>query len=358
MSRRYRPFDPFERGGPFEGAREIRLPRPPRRFWIGAGLFGLAFLIFIFASPIIWFVTEGQWFAALGYQSVFTTQVALQVFLFVGSFALSLIYLAVNVYVALRIRSGSGLRAVGIRKAVLRSPAGGIALAAAVLVALILSGGAGGQWQYLALFLHASPTGTADPVLHMDISFYLLTLPFLHSIVNWALGLGFMTILVIAGLSGILGIFALALAGWMWLGRYDLLYSHNSGIVWGAAYTDVHARLPLFTFQAGASVVLAGALIANMWLRRLWLPVAAAVLWVLLLLIGQAYPAIIQTFFVTPSAQSYELPYIQNQIAGTRAAYGLSNVTVSNFTGDQPVTAQDVQNDQATVNNLRLWDYA
>src|SRR5487761_1190994 len=378
MSRRYRPFDPFERGGPFEGAREIRLPRPPRRFWIGAGLFGLAFLIFIFASPIIWFVTEGQWFAALGYQSVFTTQEALQVVLFVGSFALSLIYLAVNVYVALRIRSGSGLRAVGIRKAVLRSPAGGIALAAAVLVALILSGGAGGQWQYLALFMHASPTGTVDPILHMDVSFYLLTLPFLHSISNWALGLSFMTILVIAGLytwrgdtldlhlspqaiahlSGILAIFALALAGWMWLGRYDLLYAHNSGIVWGPAYTDVHARLPLFTFQAGASVVLAGALIANMWLRRLWLPVAATVLWVLLLFIGQAYPAIIQSFFVTPSAQSYELPYIQNQIAGTRAAYGLSNVTVSNFTGDQPVTAQDVQNDQATVNNLRLWDYA
>ena len=47
-------------------------------------------------------------------------------------------------------------------------------------------------------------------------------------------------------------------------------------IVWGAAYTDVNARLPLFTFQAGAGIVLAGALIANIWLRRLWLPVAAA----------------------------------------------------------------------------------
>jgi uncharacterized membrane protein (UPF0182 family) len=378
MSRRYRPFDPFERGGAFEGAREIRIPRPPRRFWVGASLFGLAFLIFIFASPIVWFVTERQWFSALGYQSVFTTQVGLQVVLFAGSFAVGLIYLAANVYVALRVRSGPGLRAVGIRKAVLRSPTGGIALAAAFVIALILSGGAGGQWQYLALFLHASPTGTVDPVLHQDVSFYLLTLPFLHGVANWALGLGFMTILVTAALytwrgdtldinlspqaighlSALLAIFALVLAGWMWLGRYDLLYVHNSGIVWGAAYTDVNARLPLFTFQAGAGIVLAGALIANLWLRRLWLPAAAAGLWVLMLLIGQIYPAIIQSFFVTPSAQTYELPYIAREIAGTRAAYGLSNVTVSNFTGDQPLTKKDVQNDQTTVNNLILWDSA
>jgi len=141
-------------------------------------------------------------------------------------------------------------------------------------------------------------------------------------------------------------------------GRSDPLFAHNSPIVWGAAYTDVNARLPLFTFQAGAAIVLAGALIANIWLRRLWLPVAAAAIWVGLLLIGQLYPAALQYFLVTPSARSYEIPYIEREIAGTRAAYGLSNVTVSNFSGDQPLTAKDVQNDQVTVDNLILWDNA
>src|SRR5438067_8803748 len=72
---------------------------------------------------------------------------------------------------------------------------------------------------------------------------------------------------------------------------------------------------------------------------------------------SQAYPAFVQGVSVTPNAQSYELPYIQREIAGTKAAYGLSNVTTSNFTGDKPLTAKDVQNDQATVNNLRLWDF-
>src|SRR4029077_11141732 len=61
MTRRYRPFDPFDRGGPFEGGREIKLPRPPRRFWVGAGIIGIAFLVFVFASPIVGFFTELQW---------------------------------------------------------------------------------------------------------------------------------------------------------------------------------------------------------------------------------------------------------------------------------------------------------
>src|ERR1700693_6245008 len=239
MSRRYRPFDPFERGGPFEGARELRVPRPPRRFWFGAALFGLAVLVFLFASPIVWFFTERQWYAALGYQDVFTTRLILQSALFIGSFAIAFVYLAANVVIALRVRSGPALRAVGIRRAIVRSPTGGIALAAAALVALILSGGAGTQWQSLALFQHSSPTGVTDPVLGQDVSFYLLTLPFLHSIANWALGLGFMSALVMGGLyawrgdtfdfnlsplavahlSAMLAVFALVLAGWMWLGR-------------------------------------------------------------------------------------------------------------------------------------------
>ena len=378
MTRRYRPFDPFERGGPFEAGREIRIPRPPRRFWIGAGLFGVAILIFVFASPVVWFFTELQWYDSLGYKDVFTTRIVLETVLFVGSFAIAFVYLVANVLIALRVRSGPGLRAVGIRKSSIRSATGGVGLVGAAAVALILSGGAQSQWQALALFQHASPTGVTDPVLGQDISFYLLTLPFLHSVANWALGLGFLATLLIAALyswrgdtfafnfsplaiahlSGLFAFFALALSAWIWLGRYDLLYAHNSSVVWGAAYTDVNARLPLYTFQAGAGIVLAGALAVNAWIRRFWLPVAAAGIWVAMLIIGQAYPAIIQGFFVTPSAQTYELPYITRQLAATRAAYGLSNVTVSNFTGDQPLTAQDVQNDQVTVNNLRLWDYA
>src|SRR3979411_1463861 len=200
MTRRFRPFDPFERGGPLQGGREIRIPPPPRRFWLGGGLLGLAFLVFVLASPIVWLVTELQWYDALGYKDVFTTRLLLQTALFVGSFAVAFIYLALNVVIALRIRSGPALRAVGIRRPSVRNATGVVGLIGAGLVALILSGGAGTQWQTLALFQHASPTGTTDPVLGQDVSFYLLSLPFLHSALGWALGLAFMGALLITAL--------------------------------------------------------------------------------------------------------------------------------------------------------------
>lgn len=377
MGRRYRPFDPFDRGGPFEAGREFRVPQIPRRFWGGVALFGLAVLVFITAAPIVGFVTELQWYSALGYGDVYTTRLTLEWILGLGSFVLAFAYLAVNVAIALRARTGAALRAVGIRRSVFRGPAGWISLATSTVIALILATGMYGQWQSLALFLHSSPTGTTDPVLGQDISFYLLTLPFLHAAVNWSLGLDFLTVLLIgalyswrgdsfdfrptpralAHLSVLIGIFGITVSAATWLGRYDLLYAHNSGVVWGAAYTDVNSRMPLYTFQAAAGIVLAGGLIANAWVRRLWLPVAAVGAWIVLTIVTAAVPSFVQGVQVTPNAQTYELPYIEREIAGTKAAYGLSNVTVNNFTGDQPLTAQDVQADQVTINNLRLWDF-
>ena len=376
MSRRYRPFDPFDRG-PFNPPREIRMPRIPRRFWAGVSLFVLAVLLVIVASPIIAFFTEVEWYDSLGYRDVYMTRIGLQAAITVGGFAVAFGWLAVNAVIALRARTGPALRAVGIRRSVLRSSGGAVSLISAGLIALVLTGGAYTQWQALALFLHAAPTGTTDPVLGQDISFYLLTLPFLRALVNWSLGLDFMTLILIAAiyawrgdafdfrptpsaiahLSLLIGAFALTLAASTWLSRYELLYAHNTSTVWGAAYTDVNSRLPIYTLQAGAGLVLAGGLIVNVWLRRLWIPAAAAGVWIVLAVAAQAIPGVVQSISVNPNAQEYELPYIQREIAGTQAAYNLSNVTVSNFSGDKPLTPQDVQNDQVTVNNLRLWDY-
>src|SRR5439155_1639305 len=148
--------------------------------------------------------------------------------------------------------------------------------------------GASWQWQSLALFTHSSPTGTTDPVLGQDVSFYLLTLPFLRAATNWALGLDLMAVLLIG-----------ALYSW---------------------------RGDSFDFRPAPR--------------------------------AHAHVAVVQGVSATPNAGTYELPYIAREIDYTRRAYGLSDVTGNTgFTGDQPLTLQDVQNDQVTVNNLRLWDY-
>src|SRR5258708_10214433 len=91
MTRRYRPFDPFDRGGPLEG-RELRIPRPPRRFWIGAALFGLALLIFFFPSPAVCLLPELQGYDSLGFKAVFPTRLTLPVPPFAASSARAFLY--------------------------------------------------------------------------------------------------------------------------------------------------------------------------------------------------------------------------------------------------------------------------
>ena len=78
-------------------------------------------LIFLFASPVVSVITELQWYDALGVKDVYTTRLALQTGLFVGSLAVTFGYLFINALIALRVRSGPGLRAVGIRRPILRS---------------------------------------------------------------------------------------------------------------------------------------------------------------------------------------------------------------------------------------------
>src|SRR5437016_8844678 len=143
MSRLYRPFDPFDRGGgPFEPGQQFRMPQVPRRFWGGVAFFALAVFIFIAASPVVSFITELQWYDSLGYRDVYTTRVGLQAAITVGSFFVAFAWLAINVVIALRVRSGGALRAVGIRRSALRSTAGWVSIASAAVIALILSGGA------------------------------------------------------------------------------------------------------------------------------------------------------------------------------------------------------------------------
>jgi uncharacterized membrane protein (UPF0182 family) len=374
VSRRYRPFDPFERYEP--SIRDFSLPRPPRRFWVGLGFIALALLVIVVTAPIVNFLTESQWFRALGLEDVYLTRVGLQVGLFVSALLIAFVFAAANVVVALHYRTGTALRAVGIRRPVLRSLAGVVGLSAAAVLALILSGGAGSQWRSLVLFLHASPTGINDPVYGLDVSFYLLTLPFLHATFNWALGLVFTTGLLVLGLyawrgetfdfrltapavghlSILLALLALVTAGSTYLDRYDLLYQHH-GFVWGAGYADVNGRLQVATVRTGLALLLVVPLAVNVVLRaKNFVIINAVVIWIVASILGAIYPAGVQRLAVQPAELTKEAPYIAREIKYTRLAFDLDQVDSQPFGGDANITQAQLAANQATIDNLRLWD--
>jgi uncharacterized membrane protein (UPF0182 family) len=368
------PFDPFDQS-PFSGIQEIRIPRPTRRVWVGLGFVGGGILLLFVAAPLIGFIAENQWFQALGLGSVYLGRVWMQVWLFFLGLAVALLLTVGDVAVALRLRSGRALRAVGIRRRTIFSGAGLAGVAASALVSLILASGLGTAWPQLALFLHYSPTGVHEPVFGQDVSFYILTLPFLQTIAGWLLGLLFLTALLvailyawrgdtfdlrlppraIAHISVLIGLLALVTAASTFLDRYSLLSQHN-GVVWGAGYADVNARAPLAVARAVLAVLLAGLLFANAGLRRPAVIGAAVAVWVGVAVLAGIYPALIQRVTVQPSELSQESPYISREIEFTRRAYGVDQVQIRPFNGDQPVTAKAIADDRATIDNLRLWD--
>src|SRR5918911_2282760 len=376
MSRQWPPFDPFDRG-PFQRRPipEMRIPRLPRRFWFGVGLIGLVVLLLFILGPLITFFSDLLWFGGLGLRDVYLTRAGIGWGLFFASLLIALAFLLVYLLLALRLRLGA-FRTIGIRRRYNQVPAGWTALAVSAFVAVIVSAGAAGHWTEFALATHYSATGRTEPVFNQDVAFYLLTLPFLHAAVNWAISLCFLSILIvgalyvwraqglelrlsrlaIAHLSGLLAVLALLIAVASWISRYDYLYSHNA-FVWGAGYTDINARIGLTTFAAVLAVLLAIALAVNVGLRLLWLPVAAVAVWLLFGVISGIYAGLVQRLSVAPAELSRERPYIQREIQFTRAAYGLDKVATTNYAGDTPVGPGDVTSDRLTIDNLRLWDY-
>jgi uncharacterized protein len=367
--RRYPPFDDDVQITP------LRLPTPPRGTWFVLGVIGVVIVILAVAGPAIAIWTGLLWFKALGIQEVYTTRLGLQLWLFFGSLLVAFVYVAINVLIALRFRASSVLRTIGIRRRFLRSTTGLVGIVAAFVIALIVSLGAYSLWQQLLLYLDGAPTGKTEPVFGMDISFYLFTLPFLKSSLNWALGLSFMTVLLIAALyawrgtdfelrlpnrgiahvSILFAVVALVVAASAYVGKYDLLYQHN-GYVWGAGYTDINARIPIAYISTGLGVLLSVALLANAFLRRLWLPVVVLAVWIVFGILSAIYAQAIERLVVAPQQFTRESQYISRELSYTRQAFGLDSVKVNQYAGTSGLTQQAIQDDQTTIDNLRLWD--
>ncbi|MCF8044195.1 MAG: UPF0182 family protein [Desulfarculaceae bacterium] len=257
------------------------------------------------------------------------------------------------------------------------------------------------KWPEILKFLAGIKTGQNDPILGRDISFYLFGLPFwdsLYSLLFWVLLVAMATVLAgvylrvkTSGLEVELppdedrpatllmpvffvcsGAMFMVLAGGVWLDRYHLLFS-TWGVVHGPGWTDVHVRLPGYW---GLTAVL---LLAGLWL---WLPglrnwarrvvvrrlggtvpprlsplvtagIAGLAVWLLILVLA---PQLFQWLKVEPNEITLEQPYIANNIAFTRKAFGLDRVEEREFPASDSFTRTMVDNVASLLANVRLWD--
>ncbi|HEY2096628.1 MAG TPA: UPF0182 family protein, partial [Pseudonocardia sp.] len=165
-----------------------------------------------------------------------------------------------------------------------------------------------------------------------------------------------------AQLAVLAGVFVLLKAVAYWLDRYSTLLSSssdNGGVFSGASYTDLNAVIPAKIILLFISLICAAAFFAAVFRHNLQLPsIAIALLVLSSVLIGAAWPAVLQQFVVKPNANVREAIPIQRNIEATQAAYGLTpdKVKYQDYSGRTDATPAQVGADTATISNLRLLD--
>ncbi len=252
----------------------------------------------------------------------------------------------------------------------------------AVLAALGTAGVLSGSWETILLWQHRVPFATAgaaavvDPVFGRDVSYYLFELPFLRLIQGAVGGLLIAALLVAGGryllaaargggfptpvrvhLGVLAGLYLITVAAGYQLDKLELVYSVR-GFATGVSYTDQAAQFFAFDALTIVSGLVAALLVGGAFTRWVWPLGAGVAVWFgLSILLGSVYPEVIQRFTVEPNQYAQEQPYITNNIAMTRRAFGLAAWEDRSYRGDTPLTTAAIHEEAATFQNARLWDY-
>ncbi|MEM9482443.1 MAG: UPF0182 family protein [Cyanobacteria bacterium P01_F01_bin.116] len=350
--------------------------------WIWLILGG--FIAITFSGSLVHLTTEVWWFQSIGFADVLWTRLRWQGAIAILSFAVWWLLLFSNYAVAQRLTRDRPLRVVQNAQwdpylpALIRY----VSLGLITLLALTAAINGAEAWQDVLKFLNPVDFGSPDPLYGREISFYVFQLPLfekLHRAAIEVLVWGLVLSTCIYGVKGeirpergwkyfltgevkthfcvLLAGLAVIFALGFWLGRYELLYS-STGVVFGAGYTDVNARMQAYGIMGFITIAVGILFVASLWRSGFLLPLAAISLYVaIFLLITGLYPWAQQKFVVEPNELQKESPYIADNIALTRQAYGLDIVQQQSFEVKNQLDGATLARNSATIDNIRLWDY-
>jgi uncharacterized membrane protein (UPF0182 family) len=364
-----------------------RAPHRRRRFLIVVAVLAA---VFFGAQTVLSYYVDVLWFGSLGYASVFWKTLNLQWGVFTA-FTLATFLILYGSFLALKrahlpdLPSG---HTIFIGGKPLKLPVEPVLRVIALVISLIIAAATGAgmmeEWPSLALYWYSpsSGGGVVDPIFGRPLNFFLFTLPAWQLIVGWLLTLAVIICVLAAffvlitggsraiagrlsravilpwrGLSIAFSFLLLVLATRVYLDRFERLFEDHT-IFGGVTYTDAHVMLTGLLVVSAALVL--GAAIAAVNAMRMprgrWLVVAilpAAIFYVGL----QVVAWYVGSFIVKPNELVREQPYISHNIEMTRQAYGLSRISQREFPAETTVEAADPANNQATLQNIRLWDW-
>ncbi len=337
---------------------------------------------------VVWLAqlwTEFLWYESVGYRTVLTTRLGTQVGMGVVAGLLTAAAVWISLTVAYRSRpiyapSSPEQANLDRYRAALDPVRKLVFIGVPVALGLFSGAAAMAQWETVLLWLNRQPFNITDEQFNMDVGFYVFTLPFLNILVSFAtlvLGLsllaGLLTHYIYGGIQlqspgdrttkaarihiVVLAAAILAVRGVSyWLERFTLTTSQHERIT-GMNYTDVNAVLPTRGVLAIAAALVAVFFISTIWTKTWRLPILGIVgLVVVALLVGGAYPALIQSLRVNPSEAQLEEPYIKRNIDATLEAYGLQDTEFTPYDAETEATQGQLRADADTIPGIRIVD--
>lgn len=331
--------------------------------------------------------TDLLWFGQLGFDSVFTTQIAAQA----AVFALGAVVMGLFTWLGFFIAYKN--RPIYLKFNDERDPFAGYRMLLDQLRKLIMIGlptvlgvlggvAAASQWKLVLTWLNRTDAGEVDPQFGLDVSFYLFDLPFFSAAVGYLSAAVLLSGLIGAAVHMIYGgirfngretkigkaariqvavtaALYLSVQGLsLWLDQYVTMTS-SAGLYTGATYSDVNAVIPGFQILALISLVVAALFLITAVMGQWRISIMGTALMVVSsLVLGGLYPWIVQTFQVVPNERTLEAEYIKRNIAATRTAYGLDKVESTEYKATTDATAGALRKDAETTANIRIIDPA
>jgi hypothetical protein len=347
-------------------------------------LITLAVILLAGSSTIANFVIEYQWWQELGQTE---TWYSMLLYRFMPAVAASLIAWLVMLWAH---RGGVQFAGAPLGRYSWYSKIVPLAL---LVPAVVFIGSSVDSWTVMAYVgssgVTAPPDAWTDPIFGKHLSFFLFSLPFYYLLLRfvfvtavfailvfWAAGRGWQIFerlnrfresggamqefdpgpnpLLLAGatrtrFARVLGSLGLvAAAGWFFLGRYQLLMNQHPFMT-GVDYVDENITLPL-RWVVIAALLLSVPLV---WAQRVKFAVGVVAV---SLIANALVPTVVSSIYVRPSELSLQKPYIEQHIAATSEAFGISRRAQELEFASSAVEHLGAETDQTLVDNIRLWD--
>ncbi|MET0842255.1 MAG: UPF0182 family protein [Mycetocola sp.] len=340
----------------------------------------LVVAFFIFAG----LYSDFLWFDQLGFATVLTTQWVASAVMFIIGFLGMAVPVWASIMLAYRLRPVyAKLSSQLDRYQELVEPLRRLATYGIPVVLGLFAGfAAATRWEVVLLWLNRTPVGDVDPQFGLDVSFYLFELPFYRGLVGFASAVILLATLLTIAVSYLYGsirvtgrelriskaariqiaILAALYIGLqavsIWLDQYVTL-NQTGDLITGVNYTDDNATIPGRVILAGIAALVAVLFLVTAFIGRWRLPVVGtALLLVAGLLVGTAYPWVVQRFQVDPNAKTLETPYIQRNIDLTRDAYDVADLEEIPYNATTDATKGALREDAETTASIRIIDPA